>query len=270
MKLTMLGTGNALATACYNTCFLLEDNRQLFLVDGGGGNGILRQIKTAGYDWMNIRHIFVTHKHIDHFLGILWMVRMICQFIESGDYDGEAYIYSHKEVLDLIRHTGQKLIREKDAVHIDERLHLVEVMDGETREIIGHEITFFDIRSPKAKQFGFRMDIGSGKSLTCCGDEPMSEAVARYAETGEWLMHEAFCLDSQAELFDPYEKSHSTVKDTCELAERLGVRNLILYHTEDKNLPHRKEMYKEEGEKFFHGNLWIPNDLETIDLEGRQ
>ena len=26
MKLTMLGTGNALVTECYNTCFVLEEN----------------------------------------------------------------------------------------------------------------------------------------------------------------------------------------------------------------------------------------------------
>ena len=79
MKLTMLGTGNALVTNCYNTCFLLEDRGQTFLVDGGGGNTILSQIKSADYDWMNIRHIFVTHKHIDHLLGVIWMVRMICR-----------------------------------------------------------------------------------------------------------------------------------------------------------------------------------------------
>lgn len=29
MKLTMLGTGNALVTEYYNTCFMLEDNGQL-------------------------------------------------------------------------------------------------------------------------------------------------------------------------------------------------------------------------------------------------
>ena len=51
MKLTMLGTGNALVTECYNTCFMLDDNGQLFLTDGGGGNNILHQIKYAGYDW---------------------------------------------------------------------------------------------------------------------------------------------------------------------------------------------------------------------------
>ena len=51
MKLTMLGTGNALVTECYNTCFMLDDGGELFMVDGGGGNTILRQIKLAGYNW---------------------------------------------------------------------------------------------------------------------------------------------------------------------------------------------------------------------------
>ena len=49
IKLTVLDTGNALVTECYNTCFLMEDEDQLFMVDGGGGNGVLRQIRHAGY-----------------------------------------------------------------------------------------------------------------------------------------------------------------------------------------------------------------------------
>lgn len=64
MKLTMLGTGNALVTECYNTCFVLEENNQYLLVDGGGGNGILHQLKHAGINWKNIKSIFVTHKHL--------------------------------------------------------------------------------------------------------------------------------------------------------------------------------------------------------------
>lgn len=152
MKLTMLGTGNALVTKCYNTCFLLEDQNQLFMVDGGGGNMILRQIQKAGYNWMDIRHIFVTHKHLDHLIGILWMVRMICQFMDHGEYKGEAFIYSHKEVLELLRDLAGKLLLKKEASFIDQRLHLVEVTDGQTLSIIGHKTTFFDIDSTKARQ----------------------------------------------------------------------------------------------------------------------
>lgn len=266
MKITMLGTGNALVSECYNTCFVIEDNEQYFMIDGGGGSMILHQLKYAGYNWMDMRHIFVTHKHIDHFLGIIWMVRMICQFMNHGEYKGEAYIYSHKEVLDLIREIAEKLLLQKEIRFIGDRLHLVEIHDGETKNIIGHDITFFDIYSTKAKQYGFCMEMKEGKKLTCCGDEPYDPCEEKYAMNSEWLMHEAFCLYSQRNIFDPYEKHHSTVKDACELAEKLKVRNLILYHTEDRNLSERKMLYYEEGSQYFKGNLFIPDDLESLEL----
>ncbi len=81
MELTMLGTGNALVTECYNTCFVLKDKEEYFMVDGGGGNGVLHQLKHAGIDWKQIHTIFVTHKHVDHIMGIIWMMRMICQYL---------------------------------------------------------------------------------------------------------------------------------------------------------------------------------------------
>ena len=50
------------------------------------------------------------------------------------------------------------------------------------------------------------------------------------------------------------------------LAEKLGVKNLLLYHTEDKNIARRQELYRAEGEKYFHGSLWIPDDMDVIEL----
>lgn len=73
-------------------------------------------------------------------------------------------------------------------------------------------------------------------------------------------------MSSQAEIFHPYEKHHSTVKDACELAEKLHVKNLLLYHTEDKNIAHRKELYGNEGRNYFSGNLLIPDDLESFSI----
>ena len=67
-------------------------------------------------------------------------------------------------------------------------------------------------------------------------------------------------------IFHPYEKSHSTVKDAAITAERLGVKNLLLYHTEDKNIADRKSLYLAEGRKYFNGNIFVPDDLETIEL----
>lgn len=262
----MLGTGNAHVTECYNTCFVIEENNQYFMVDGGGGNGVLQQLKHAGLDWKDMREIFVTHKHIDHLTGIIWMVRMICQFMSRGKYEGEAYIYGHDEVIGLIREMAEKLLLPKETKFLDRQLHLITVEDGERRKILGREVTFFDIGSIKTKQFGFCMEMANRKKLTCCGDESYHFCEEQYVKNCEWLMHEAFCLHAQADIFEPYEKQHSTVKDACETAEKLGVRNLILYHTEDQNIQNRKELYKKEGEALFSGNIYIPDDLEVLEI----
>ncbi len=87
-----------------------------------------------------------------------------------------------------------------------------------------------------------------------------------FVKNSDCLLHEAFCLHSESNIFDPYEKHHSTVKDACEKAEALGIKNFLLYHTEAKNLANRKKLYLEEGQKYYKGKLWIPDDFETIEL----
>jgi len=236
------------------------------MVDGGGGNTVIRQLNHAGFDWMDMREIFITHRHSDHLFGILWMVRMICQAMKNGTYEGDANIYGHDKVISIIRNVSMELLSKKESIFLDNRLHLIPVCDGEMCKINERNVTFFDIRSTKAKQFGFCIELDCGEKLTCCGDEPCSPCCEKYAKDSKWLLHEAYCLYSEAARFSPYEKHHSTVKDACERAERLGVKNLLLYHTEDKNILNRKKLYKEEGRKYYSGNLYVPDDLETIEL----
>lgn len=130
MNVTMLGTGSALVTECYNTCFVLQENEEYFMVDGGGGSAILHQLKHAGIDWKEVRTIFVTHKHIDHITGIIWMIRMICQHMKQGEYEGEAVIYAHDEVIDLLLDLARKLLPKKETDFIGKRLHLIAVKNG--------------------------------------------------------------------------------------------------------------------------------------------
>ena len=69
------------------------------------------------------------------------------------------------------------------------------------------------------------------------------------------------------EIFSPYEKHHSTALDAGRLAEALGVKHLVLYHTEDKTLAERKEAYTREASSVFTGRVYVPDDLERISLE---
>lgn len=261
----MLGTGNAMVTECYNTCFALHESDKYFLVDGGGGNTIFRQLKYANINWADIHDIFVTHGHVDHLMGIIWLVRKICQAMSEGKYEGNVNVYAHRELCEMIEDFSRRLYPEKICRFIGTRFRLIPVFDGDEYEIIGHKVSFFDIGSTKLRQFGFSMELGSEK-LTCCGDEPFKECERKYAEGSHWLLHEAFCLDAEADVFRPYEKHHSTVRDAATLANGLGVKNLLLYHTEDKNILRRKELYTAEGKKYFNGNIFVPDDLETIEL----
>ena len=118
MKLTMLGTGNAMVTNCYNTCFAFEEDGRCFLVDAGGGNTILRRLREAGIDWKQTRDIFVTHKHIDHILGIVWMMRIFCQNMKRGSCNGEARIYAHREVVEILQNLAATLLQKNQADYI--------------------------------------------------------------------------------------------------------------------------------------------------------
>ena len=128
------------------------------------------------------------------------------------------------------------------------------------------ELTVFDILSTKAKQYGFRAVLPDGKVLTCLGDEPCNEKCFDYARHADWLLTEAFCLYEDRELFRPYEKHHSTAKDAGEMAQALGVKNIVLYHTEDKTIATRKQRYTAEAQAVFTGKVYVPDDLEVITL----
>ena len=106
----------------------------------------------------------------------------------------------------------------------------------------------------------------NGQSLVCLGDEPYNEKNRPYVEGADWLLCEAFCLYKDRDIFKPYEKHHSTALDAGKLAEELKVKNLLLYHTEDKTLNTRKACCTEEAAQGFSGVVHVPDDLEIIDI----
>ena len=101
-SLIILGTGNATVTKCYNTCFAIQKENEYFLVDTGGGNGILAQLEKAEIPLEKIHNIFISHEHTDHVLGLVWLIRMIATRMKNGKYEGNLDIYCHKELKETI------------------------------------------------------------------------------------------------------------------------------------------------------------------------
>lgn len=264
--LIMLGTGHATVTRCYNTCFAIQKEQEYFLVDTGGGNGILTQLEKAEIPLNQIHNIFISHEHTDHLLGLVWLIRMTATWMKKDKYQGNLDIYCHEGLVDTIMTIARLTIQPKFFQMIGERIFIHAVQDKEVKQIFGYEITFFDIGSEKARQFGFTMRLDNGKKFTFLGDEPYRECEYEYAVDADWFLHEAFCLYEEREIHKPYEKFHTTVKEACEYAARLNARNVILYHTEDRKLEKRKQLYTAEGKQYYQGKLLVPDDLERIEL----
>ena len=150
---------------------------------------------------------------------------------------------------------------------IGQTIILREVHDGETVDIDDMKVTFFDIASTKVKQYGFEAKLPDGQSLVCLGDEPYTMQCEPYARNCDWLMCEAFCLYKDRFVFNPYEKSHSTALDAGMLAQELGVKHLVLYHTEDTHLDTRAATYSAEAAQYYKGPILVPADLESFDLK---
>ncbi|MCR3758118.1 MBL fold metallo-hydrolase [Clostridium felsineum] len=263
----ILGTGSAMVTKCYNTCFTLSNGEEHFLVDTGGGNTVLSNLEKLNIDIGTIHNVFISHRHNDHITGIIWIIRAVAQRIMNEKYDGNLIIYCHKQNVEVINTISNLLLAKKFTKYIGNRIKFCEIFDGSKFDILDWNVEFFDIKSTKQLQFGFTTVLNNGKKMTFLGDEPYRETVYRYANNSDYIFHEAFCLYSEKDVFKPYEKHHATVKDACENAEKLNVKNIILYHTEDKNIEKRKELYSLEGSRFFKGNIIVPDDLDIIELK---
>lgn len=269
-QITMLGTGNATVSQIYNTCFVLQTPSTLMLVDAGGGNGILSQLKKVNVQISDIHHLFVTHAHTDHVLGVIWVIRMVAQ---CKGYEGLLHVYGNDKVMKVIKTIIDMILAKKQLTKVAERVVFHQLEDGDCFEVGDIKLECFDIQSTKEKQFGFRAELPSSSDesgkplvLACLGDEPYNEQNRRYIVGADWMMCEAFCLYADRDTFKPYEKCHSTALDAGKLAEELGVKNLILYHTEEKTLANRKENYTREAAENFKGRIFVPDDLEVIEL----
>lgn len=263
-ELIMLGTGNATTTRCYNTCFILKTKETILLVDAGGGNGILNQLEKVNLPIDNIHEMFVTHAHTDHILGAVWMIRIIAQRAANGHYTGKFHVYSHDKVLLVLDQICRMTLPASIITAINKHIEFHEVKNGDSLRLGDLHLQCFDIASTKEKQYGFRASLPDGQSLVCLGDEPYNDQNRTYVEGADWLLCEAFCLYKDRERFKPYEKHHSTALDAGRLAQQLAVKNILLYHTEDKTLDTRKKNYTEETAQEFSGTVSVPEDLEKI------
>ena len=271
-QLYVLGTGNATSVRSFNTCFALKEGNDFLLTDTGGGNSLLLRLDEMGISLRDIHHVFLSHAHMDHCLGALWIIRVLSVPMAKGEYTEPLYFYGHREVLDVLDSMCRMMLRPKFYKMIGRFIFFVPVKDGERRRIAGWDVMFFDIGSKKTLQYGYHLTLHSGRTLVFAGDEPMKRKTRETARGADWLLREVLCCHAEQERFHAYEKKHDTVKEACEQAAELGVKHVVLWHVEDQTKKTvRKEKYLAEGAQWLAGwenppELYVPDDGDVIAL----
>ena len=269
-RLYVLGNGEAHATKCYNTCFLVDDGVPV-LLDTGGGNQTLVNLEKLGIPLERIHTIFLSHDHIDHILGMFWMIRLISSHMMQGRYEGDLTILCQEESKRKILAIGEMLLGGKKRHFCIERIRFVTVSGlaergGETVEINGHQCTVFSTYSDKVDQIGVLFSTRDGKRICYLGDEPYVPRQKCYAEQADYLLLEAICLAGALPREKLLQMNHSTVREAATSAQSLGVPNLVLIHGEDQEIETRKARYTAEAETVYSGKIYVPDDLDVIDL----
>ena len=264
-KIIMLGTGNGGTLDLFNTCFVIQNNNGNFLVDTGGSIEIIKRLQKVNIDIKDINHIFISHSHTDHILGLIWMFKRLGRAVINGEIQTKINIYCndvvHKSIIEVSKHIlPEKIV--KGILNVAQ-FHILE--SEEQKEINGINYTFFDINAKGTKQYGFESIINN-KRLVFLGDETLKPNLYERVKGADYVMHEAFCLDSEENIFHAYEKNHSTAKSASETMNKLDVKNLILYHTEESHGAERKKLYTREGQENFNGNVIVPDELEIIEI----
>ena len=87
-RIVMLGVGHGGTLDLYNTCFLIKNDMGNLLVDTGGSIEIIKRLQQASVELKDIKHIFISHSHTDHILGLIWMFKK-----KSSQISCESFFY---------------------------------------------------------------------------------------------------------------------------------------------------------------------------------
>lgn len=212
-----------------------------------------------------IKNIFISHSHTDHILGLIWMFKKMSGMVIHGEIKQRINIYCNDVVYEAIKKISSYTLPSVVTEAIYSIVNFIVLNDGDKHNINGVQYEFFDIFAKGMKQFGFECMLEDNRFIFL-GDETLNPQLNDRIKGADYVTHEAFCLDREENIFHAYEKNHSTALSAAKTMDELSVKNLILYHTEESHGDDRKQLYLEEAQSVFNGNVIVPDDLEEIHL----
>src|SRR4051794_27402523 len=252
-------------------------NETPYVVDCG--NGVARQLAFAGVPLATLRHVFITHHHSDHdadYGNLIWLAwaaglkgridtwgppplkKMTRLFFEMNAYDINTRIADEGRV---------PLV---PLVHVHELNHGGIVMQDENVKVTAALVN----HPPVVPAFAYRFDTAH-RSIVISGDTTPSDNLVDLAQGADVLVHEALYVRgidrlvagvrNAATLKKSIMSHHTTVEDAGRVAQRAGVKLLVLSHlvpSDDSAIS--DQMWIDAARVHFSGPVIVGKDLLEI------
>ena len=299
LQLIFLGTGGSWPSVRRNvTSIAIKRGREIILFDCG--EGTQRQFQKSELSYMQIKTIFITHFHGDHFLGLPGLI----QTMQLNDRDQPLHIYGpegihelvqdilslgyFKPKYDIISHE----VFDKDIIDFtDFEIHVLKVSHG----VPSYAYCLYEKQRPgkfnKPKALSLQIPEGPlfnklqkgqsiilengtkitpdmvlgpkrpGRKVVYSGDTRPTESMIKFAENADVLIHEGTFDKTLNDL--AYQYGHSTVSEAATIAKKASVKQLYIIHLSPRYVE-IKEL-KKDAESIFE-NVIIPDDLDSFTI----
>ncbi len=286
LRVTFLGTsGSAPTVARGMPAIALKHEGELMLWDCG--EGTQRQLMRYKVGYGSIGSVFITHPHLDHYLGLFGLLetlklsspapRKIRIFIPGGMEVGDYPFASVEKIKsgEILRGRGFSIeafgvrhcrgsygfvFREEDKVKFhEEKAHGLGLSGRMFREIQQNG----KVKTPDGKEVLLE-DVTwkrPGRKIAYAGDCSPDERTVEAARGADLLIHEATFDKSKSE--EAAERQHSTAEGAAEIARRAGVNRLALTHISPRYSD--TSALLEEARAVFP-NTEIAEDGQSIDI----
>lgn len=258
-QITFLGVGGAMAKAPADnhTAFLLRTHTSAILLDSGPS--IMRQLELAGVGVEELTHIYISHQHGDHSLGLPMVLLNRVLFWPELPLT----VMAAPEVLSAA-HSIVALAYPDLMQRMETVIGFIPLDTKPSPSPLPLDATVTYRLAPgrhTVPTWAIRFDFSSGKSLVVSADTGPAEPIARLATGATLLVHDSFALTPPAD----GSKIHSTADQVGELADRAGAQTVALVHRQDTS-EQAALSYRALAAKHFSGEILVPQAGDTVTL----
>jgi ribonuclease Z len=274
IRVTLLGTGSPTPVMNrFGPSTLVEAGGEFLLFDAG--RGALQRLYQLQPPVRQVRHIFLTHLHSDHTVGLpdLWLTGWL-----NGRPASPLHVRGPRGTREMMSYLDRAFDFDIRIRLFDDRLPpqgvvvlAEDIEEGVVYEHNGVRVTAFEVdHFPIQPSFGFRIDY-NGHSVIISGDTRFSEPLIARARGADVVIHEvleAGLVRSRSsinpEAMDRVIAHHTTAEQAGEIFTRINPRLAVYTHIIPVNAS--SEEVITPTRKTYSGPLEVGEDLMLISI----